>query len=304
MINVPMDLLRTFVAVTDMRSFTRAAQALGVTQPAVSAQIKRLQMLLGAELFDKSAPGVTLTARGEVIVSYARRVLALNDQMIDATAQGGPVSRVRIGLAIDYFEGKILQTVAEFARIYPDLHLQIVSDQSSSILRDLRRGDYDIAVAASDMEFSTAARRRWLEPSVWCARSASIADRDGPVRLLTVGENSLSRRLSVEGLERAGLRYEIVFVAASFASLMQAAKSGLGVACWARRLIEQHGLEVIEDSPHLPPMPPVIGGVHVRDGLDDPQLNELADMIHAAIGSGLEPNVQQPAPALRQAVSS
>src|ERR1043165_2293903 len=112
MINVPMDLLRTFVAVTDMRSFTRTAQALRVTQPAVSAQIKRLQMLLGTELFDKSAPGVTLTARGEVIVNYARRVLALNDQMIDATTQSGPVGRVRVGLAIDYFEAKILQAVA------------------------------------------------------------------------------------------------------------------------------------------------------------------------------------------------
>jgi DNA-binding transcriptional LysR family regulator len=284
-----------------MRSFTRAAQALGVTQPAVSAQIKRLQMLLGAELFDKSAPGVTLTARGEVIVNYARRVLALNDQMIDATAHGGPVARVRIGLAIDYFEDRILQTIAEFSRKCPELSLQIVSDQSASILRDLRRGDYDLAVAASDMEFTTAARRRWLEPSVWGARSASVVDRDGPVRLLTVGENSLSRRLSVEALERAGQRYEIVFVAGSFASLMQAAKAGLGVACWARRLIEEHGLEVVEDSARLPRMPDVIGGVHVRDGLDDPQLNELADMIYSAIGSGLEPGLQVP---VRQAVTS
>jgi len=294
MINVPMDLLRTFVAVTDMRSFTRAAQAQGVTQPAVSAQIKRLQMLLGTELFDKSAPGVMLTGRGETIVNYARRVLALNDQMIEATAQGGPVTRLRIGLAIDYFEGKVLQTVAEFTKIYPGLRLQIASDQASSILRDLRRGDYDLAVTASDLEFSTAAGRRWLEPSVWCARSASMAEWDGPVRLLTVGENSLSRRLSVEALERVGQRYEIVFVAGSFASLMQAAKSGLGFACWARRLIEHHGLEVIEDSPRLPRLPAVIGGVHVRDGLDDPQINALADMIHAAISSGIDPGAQAP----------
>src|SRR5512134_87278 len=89
MINIPTDLLRTLLAVIDLRSFTRAAQSLGVTQPAVSAQIKRLQMLLGADLFDKSAPGVTLTAKGEVIVNYARRMLALNDQMLDATARGG-----------------------------------------------------------------------------------------------------------------------------------------------------------------------------------------------------------------------
>jgi DNA-binding transcriptional LysR family regulator len=291
MINVPMDLLRTFVAVNDMRSFTRAAHALGVTQPAVSAQIKRLQMLLGAELFDKSAPGVTLTARGEITVSYARRVLALNDQMIDATASGGPVPRIRIGLTNDYFEGEILGAVAAFSKRHPELRLQIVSDSSASILRDLRRGDYDLAVAASDLDFSTAARRRWLEPSTWGARSAAVVNHDGPISLLTIGENSLSRKLSVESLERAGQRYEIIHVAGTFSSLVHAAQAGLGVVCWARRLIETNDLEVL-DHPRLPRMPDVIGGVHVRDGLEDPQLNELADMVYSAINSGIEPDVR------------
>src|SRR5882724_6632521 len=102
MTNIPTDLLRTLIAVIDLRSFTRAAQSLGVTQPAVSAQIKRLQLMLGVELFDKSAPGVTLTARGEVLVNYARRMLALNDQMLESTAHDGGDARLRVGFAIDY----------------------------------------------------------------------------------------------------------------------------------------------------------------------------------------------------------
>ena len=65
MTNIPTELLRTLVAVVDLRSFTKAAQSLGVTQPAVSAQIKRLQGLLGSDLLDKSAPGVSLTSAGE-----------------------------------------------------------------------------------------------------------------------------------------------------------------------------------------------------------------------------------------------
>ena len=70
--NIPTELLRTLTTVVDLRSFTRAAQSLGVTQPAVSAQIKRLQQLLGADLFDKSAPGVTLTQTGELVLNCAR----------------------------------------------------------------------------------------------------------------------------------------------------------------------------------------------------------------------------------------
>src|SRR5262249_32752652 len=130
MINIPTDLLRTFVAVVDLRSFTRAAQSLGVTQPAVSAQVKRLQMLLDAELFDKSAPGVTLTARGEVVVNYARRLLALNDQMIDVTTRGSAATRHRVGLAVDYFEGKVLHALAQFRGRYPDLRMTVSSDHS------------------------------------------------------------------------------------------------------------------------------------------------------------------------------
>ena len=83
MTNIPTELLRTLVAVVDLRSFTKAAQSLGVTQPAVSAQIKRLQGLLGADLLDKSAPGVSLTSSGELVVNYARRLLSINDQILD-----------------------------------------------------------------------------------------------------------------------------------------------------------------------------------------------------------------------------
>jgi DNA-binding transcriptional LysR family regulator len=69
MTNIPTDLLRTFVAVVDMRSFTKAAISLGVTQPAVSSQIKRLQFLLGEDIFDRSTSGVSLTPHGEVVIS-------------------------------------------------------------------------------------------------------------------------------------------------------------------------------------------------------------------------------------------
>src|SRR3954466_9608 len=120
MTNVPTDLLRTLIAVVDLRSFTRAAQLHGVTQPAVSAQIKRLQTLLGGELFDKSAPGVSLTTKGELVVNYARRLLALNDQMLDVTARGNVAARARIGLATDYFEGQALRAISDFCAAHPE----------------------------------------------------------------------------------------------------------------------------------------------------------------------------------------
>lgn len=282
MVNIPTDLLRTLIAVIDLRSFTRAAQSLGVTQPAVSAQIKRLQLMLGADLFDKTAPGVTLTARGETMVNYARRILALNDQMLEATAHGGPAALLRIGLTIDYFEGPALRAIAQFQAAHPELHCQIHSEHSSALLRDLRRGDYDLALAASDSEQAASAYRRWIEPTAWGAASPAVAESEGPLRLVVVGESSLSRRLSVAALEEAGVDYEIVYVGASFGGLIQAVSAGIGVACWARRLLLGAGLPVLENSPRLPKVQDVIGGIYLREGTEFPILRELADRIAEA----------------------
>ena len=283
MINIPTDLLRTLIAVIDLRSFTRAAQSLGVTQPAVSAQIKRLQVLLGVDLFDKSAPGVTLTARGEVMVNHARRLLALNDQMIDATRLSSATARLKIGLAVDYFEGPALGVLAAFRTQHPELRMQISSAHSASLLRDLRRGDYDLVVAASDDERPANEGRRWLEPSAWGAASPTVEDGEGPVPLLVVGESSLSRRLSVAALEQAGVDYEIVYAGISFGGLVQAAKAGLGVACWARRLLIDAGLQVLDSPRKLPKVPAVHGGVHLREGVQLADLGALADAIAAAV---------------------
>src|ERR1043166_129742 len=97
MLNIPTDLLRTLVAVVDLRSFTKAAQSLGVTQPAVSAQIKRLQAMLGADLLAKAAPGCSLTSSGELGVNYARRLLSINDQILDIAGPRIPAKTIRIG---------------------------------------------------------------------------------------------------------------------------------------------------------------------------------------------------------------
>src|SRR5215470_17603107 len=99
--NIPTELLRTFVAVVDLRGFTKAAQALGCTQPAVSAQVKRLQSLLGSELLDKSAPGVVPTERGRAIAECARRLLAINDRILELATVRSATIPLRIGIPGD-----------------------------------------------------------------------------------------------------------------------------------------------------------------------------------------------------------
>src|SRR5665213_2286822 len=119
MINVPTDLLRTLIAVVDMRSFTKAAAFLDVTQPAVSAQIKRLQFLLGKDLFDRSTQGVSLTAQGEMVVDYARRLLSINDQIVELSGPGRPSNLIiRVGAPGDFVASILSHTLARFRDRY------------------------------------------------------------------------------------------------------------------------------------------------------------------------------------------
>ncbi|HZD90186.1 MAG TPA: LysR family transcriptional regulator, partial [Pseudolabrys sp.] len=113
MTNIPTDLLRTLVAVVDLRSFTKASVLLGLTQPAVSAQIKRLQYLLGGELFDRSVQGIKLTQQGETVVSYARRMLSINDQIVQLSASDSrPGMVIRVGTSSDYAASLLPGTLA------------------------------------------------------------------------------------------------------------------------------------------------------------------------------------------------
>src|SRR5579862_372185 len=93
-INIPTDLLRTFVAIYQLGSFTKAAHLFELTQPAVSAHMKKLESLIGADLIEKNVAGVNLTARGEEVLKYARRILSINDQIVNSAVRTLPVIRL------------------------------------------------------------------------------------------------------------------------------------------------------------------------------------------------------------------
>src|ERR1700758_1871780 len=95
-VNIPTDLLRTFVAIHQLGSFTKAAHLFELTQPAVSAHMKKLESLIGTDLIEKNVAGVHLTPFGEEVLKYARRILSINDQIVCAAVRTLPI--VRLGI--------------------------------------------------------------------------------------------------------------------------------------------------------------------------------------------------------------
>src|SRR5258708_4570320 len=211
MLNIPTDLLRTLVAVVDMRSFTKAAQSLGVTQPAVSAQIKRLQYLLGYEVLDKSAPGVSLTPRGEIVVNNARRLLSVNDEILHLTSGHMPVQTIRIGIPVDYAGSRIPAALSRFRERWPDVGYNVSSAPVEEMLRDLQHGVLDIVLPTFTETPTIQARHLWTQELVWVYGGAVKPDPDGPVPLVSYGEGSTCQRAAVATLHRAGLDCNFVF---------------------------------------------------------------------------------------------
>jgi DNA-binding transcriptional LysR family regulator len=280
MTNIPTELLRTFVAVVDLRGFTKAAQALGCTQPAVSAQIKRLQNLLGSELLDKSAPGVILTERGRVIADCARRLLAINDQIMDLAAVRTATAPLRIGIPGDFGGALLPAALADFRRHSPHQVFHVRCEVSDRLMRGLEQGDIDLAVTFAQDPLLEA-YDRWAESVVWVRGPSAVYDPGAPVPLVAHDEECVLTKLSIEALDRAGQDWEMVFTGASSVSVAGAVAAGLGVSAMLERLVPPE-LTVWHDPP-LPPLPEVACGIYLREGPDRGLLEELAEALAAVI---------------------
>jgi DNA-binding transcriptional LysR family regulator len=287
MLNIPTDLLRTLVAVVEMRSFTKAAHSLGVTQPAVSAQIKRLQYLLGYEVLDKSAPGVSLTPRGEVVVNNARRLLSINDEILHLTSGHMPEQTIRFGIPVDYAGSRIPAALSRFRERWPDIGYTIGSAPVEEMLRDLRQGVLDIVLALFTEKPTIEARHIWRQDLVWVHSDAVKLDRDGPVPLVSYGGESTCHRAAVAALHGAGLDCNFVFTSQSNVSLLAAVAAGFGVMAVPRGRALRNNLLIWEDTP-LPKLPDLHCALVVREGGGRTAIEELADYLKDQIR--MEPN--------------
>ena len=282
MLNIPTELLRTLVSVVDLRSFTKAAQSLGVTQPAVSAQVKRLQRLLGTDLLDKSAPGVSLTSAGELVVNYARRLLSINDQILDLSGPRAAAKTVRIGATGDFTASAIALGLTCSRLRRPDLRFEVYNGNIDVLLRDLREGEADLAIWVSSTGPTIDTRYYWTEPLVWVHAASTRVDPSRPVSLVSYGEECLFTRNAMAALSQAGRECELAFIGSSLLGLAAAVAAGFGVMALPRDRADIPGIAVWDDAP-LPKLPDIFCGIYVRAGVDVEEREQIAETIAAAL---------------------
>jgi DNA-binding transcriptional LysR family regulator len=282
MTNIPTELLRTLVTVVDRGSFTKAALALGITQPAVSAQIKRLQTLLGCDVFDRSSNDLKPTPQGELVMSYARRLLSLNDQILHIGGAGPrPELVIRIGAPSDYITSQLPSTLARFRQRWPDVRFVVRVGHFNTMVRELHSDALDLFVGSSTNR-PRDARHAWVQEMVWVRGLTTELDLGRPVPLVSYGEACIFHQLGVNALKKAGLDWEVVFAGTSIISLSKAVVAGLGVMPFLRRRANDLGMLAWEDGP-LPKLSELHSGIYVREGGAHVIYEQLADEIAEAL---------------------
>lgn len=285
MTNIPTELLRALVAIAEERSFTKAAIKLGVSQPAVSSQIKRLQILISNELFNRDFPGVVLTPQGELVVAHARRILSINDQIVQTCSVGPrPELMIRIGTPSDFIASTLPNTLAQFRARWPQVRFTVRADFYHKLMRQLRTDDLDVLLAMSLTPQNDARHSRARE-SVWVHRAGTGIERGKPVPLVSFGNISVYHQLAVMALKSAGLEWEEIFIGPSLSSLRSAVAAGLGVMAISRRRAIDAGMTIWQNNTPLPKLPNIYAGIYVRKARHQGIYEQLADELAANLWS-------------------
>jgi len=145
--NFDMDALRSFCEGVALGSFAKAADRLGRSTSAISMQMKKLEGQAGTDLLRKSGRGLELTAAGELLLGYARRILDLNDEACAAVTGMHLDGAVRLGLQEDFGEGLLSNVLARFTRSHPDLQIEAVIARNADLIAQLQAGKLDLALA-------------------------------------------------------------------------------------------------------------------------------------------------------------
>jgi DNA-binding transcriptional LysR family regulator len=271
--NIPIELLRSFVVIQESGSFTKAAEALNLTQPAISAQIKRLQQLVGGEVFVRSGFGISLSEKGEIVSRYARRILTMNDQILSLTGTASVVKSLRIGIPNVYAANMLPDLIMACRAASGSERLHFACDTSVDLARNLSSGYLDIAFVSSEEVPHAMQLERWSEPMCWvCAPGFSTSPGSSiPLQSWPYG---VSDQLAIEALESAGLSYSIVFTASDLSAHLAALRSGVGYVVLPQRLVPPD-LKVAREH-FLPPLPPCRTGIYVNGERDTRKLRNVA----------------------------
>jgi len=251
MLILDIDSVQTFVAIVDLQSFTRAAEALGTTQGAISVKLKRLENRVGHRLIERTPRMVRLSAQGAAFIDAARDFLAAHERAV--TGLSSPSRRFGLGIAAHVVGPEVPTLLARLNAHDPGLVIEVRIDNSRNLLDAFDRGELDAAIIRREDDRRDG---EILGPEHfgWFA-TPDFEHREGePLRLAALSPTCGVRDIATRALDAAGIAWTEVFLGGGSSAITAAVSAGLAVSAFSLRLAPSGTVEVSErfKLPQLP----------------------------------------------------
>ena len=281
-LNLDLDLLRTFVAVADLNTFAAAAVAVCRTQSAVSQQMQRLEQLVGKELFARHGRNKLLTEHGIQLLSYARKILRFNDEACTSLMYNNIKGTLTIGASDDTADTILPFLLNRVTSVYPKLAIDVRIKRSTSMIDMLKNGEVDLAITTVDTEGYPHIVLR-TSPTLWYCSADYHFQAGEPIPLVLLDEPSPFRAMAIKHLDAAGIPWRIAYVASTLSAVRAACKAGLGITARPIEMMSSD-LRVLGEIEGLPALP----DTQYALCKDIKCENELAMAIFSAVQNGNE----------------
>jgi len=254
--NLDLDTLRTLVVANDLGGYSQAAKRLGRSPSAISLQMKRLQEDVGAPLFRKNGRGLALTEAGEMTLRVSRRMLALNDDLIEALRGAALAGHLRLGFSQDFADTVLPAVLGRFVKLYPQVVVEVRIEGNAALADATEQGQIDVALVVGQAQRPSAQVFGEIEVG-WIAGRGFAPTADQPLPLVLLGPQCAFRKAAINQLDAAGMPWRVAATSPSLAGLWASALGGLGITVrsriavpetlvWRRQLF---GLPALEPFP-------------------------------------------------------
>ncbi|MEM6988633.1 MAG: LysR family transcriptional regulator [Pseudomonadota bacterium] len=276
-----LDLLRTLVAIAQTQNFSTAAAVVHRTPSAVSMQVKRIEELVGRSIIERSSRSVTLNEHGELLLAHARRVLALNQNILSKFVEPAETGIVRLGAGDHFTEQHLPNLLCQFRDLNPGIQVDVVVDNATQMADAFRRDQLDIALIGC-----TGPRYDGLdveiiceEALVWAGARNGVAYEQTPLPISVWEEGCEWRRVALDGLEKQARDYRVTLKSAYIAGQRAGVSADLAIAPIPRSACHGAVVELPADV-GLPALPNCMSGMIVKDN-PSAAVNMLANRIRA-----------------------
>jgi DNA-binding transcriptional LysR family regulator len=290
--NLDMDVLRTFVMGFELGSFARAADRLGRSQSAVSTQLRKLEEQIGTPLTQKSGRGLALTTAGESLLSYAKRLLELNDEAVETIRGADLEGWVRLGLPQDFADTFLPAVLGRFARAHPKVRVEVRVDGSARLIEKTLKGDLDVALAWGNS--SGTPHAEWVAnlAIAWVGLPESGNIRGlgaDPLPLIAFDPPCSFRAAGIAALDEASIPWRLVFTSPSLSGLWAATEAGLGITV-RTTIAMPRTLAVLDPlATGLPVLPPIPLSLHRTEPQARPVVRRLTEIMLETVLEEINP---------------